>query len=423
MREPDGTGRSLAPENTGDFRAYARDWVRQNLTRADPGAQRMVSLETDDELRDLVARHRQIQARLYGAGLAGIRYPREYGGQGLTEDHQRAFIEETAGYEVPVQLSVTLGILGPTLLDFGTEQQKQTHIRGMLRGDEIWVQLLSEPSSGSDMAGVLTRAQRDGDVYMVNGSKIWTTGAHVADYGMLLARTDPELPKHSGLSMIITPLSSPGVTIAPIRLATGASDFCQEFLDDVMLPVANLIGKENGGWAVASRLLFHERNMVGGIGLSDTRTHAAPEEGAEYDMVATARRLGASDDPLARQLIGESVMLERLAPLAAERMSEALRAGILPGPGASLLKLLGAVTSYRQAEIGMQIAGQAAAVWPAGEAGEAGLAWLGARAATVAGGTNEMQLNQISERVLGLPRDLSPDRDLPFSQQRHNAPR
>jgi len=283
MRQPDGSDRPFAPENTGDFRAYVRDWVRQNLTRADPGADRM-GLGTDEELLECVARHRKIQARLYGAGLAGIRYPREYGGQGLTEAHQQAFIEETAGYEVPVQLSVTLSILGPTLLDFGTERQKQTHIRGMLRGDEIWVQLLSEPSSGSDMAGALTRAQRDGDVYVVNGSKIWTTGAHVADYGMLLARTDPDLPKHSGLSMIITPLSAPGITISPIRLATGASDFCQEFFDDVLLPVDNLIGKENDGWAVASRLLFHERNMVGGIGLSDTRTHAPPEEGAEYEL-------------------------------------------------------------------------------------------------------------------------------------------
>jgi alkylation response protein AidB-like acyl-CoA dehydrogenase len=418
----------IAPSDLDEFRTYVRDWAKAVLEVKQETNPRLGGSSSDEELRERVAAHRAIQAQLFTAGLAGIRYPREYGGQGLSAEHQAVFIEETSPYQMPTQLSVTLGILGPTILDYGTEEQKQRYLRGMLTGQGIWVQLLSEPGGGSDMAGARTRAVRAGAGYIVNGSKIWTTGAHVADYGLLLARTDTEATKHHGLSMIVTPLPTPGVTISPIRLATGASEFCQEFFDDVRLPAENLLGAENDGWAVASRLLYHERQMVGGIGFSDTRSHSAPPAGEDYEVVSQAREAGMLDDAATRQLIGEWLTLETLYPLAAQRISAQLELGLLPGAGASLLKFLGGEVPYRETDLSVRIAGQAAALWPASGQGAAahqadppGLAFLVARSSTIAGGTTEMQLNQISERVLGLPREPTPDRDVPFSQIRHGS--
>jgi alkylation response protein AidB-like acyl-CoA dehydrogenase len=423
-----GLDPGTAPTGLEEFRAYVRRWASANLegrSEAPPG----LGSTSDDELRSRVAAHRVLQAQLFQAGLAGIRYPKEYGGQGLSVEHQSIFIEETGSYQMPTQLSVTLGILGPTILDYGTEEQKRRYIPAILSGESIWVQLLSEPSGGSDMAGSRTRAVRDGDTYVINGSKIWTTGAHVADYGLLLARTNPSATKHRGLSMIVTPLDAPGVTISPIQLATGASDFCQEFLDDVSLPVDHLLGSENEGWAVSSRLLYHERQMVGGIGLSDTRTHAVPQAGESYEIITRARQSGTMGDPATRQLIGEWLTLELLYPLAAQRISTQLQLGLIPPAGAALLKLLGGEIPYREADLSMRVAGQSAAVWSAsggegeedGQLDPAGLMWLVARTSTIAGGTNEMQLNQISERVLGLPREATPDKDVPFSQIRQDG--
>jgi alkylation response protein AidB-like acyl-CoA dehydrogenase len=422
------SGPGTAPTDLDEFRAYVRSWAKANLEERSE-APLSLGGTSDDELRARVAAHRAIQAQLFAAGLAGIRYPAEYGGQGLSAAHQAAFIEETGQYQMPTQLSVTLGILGPTVLDYGTEEQKRRYIPGMLSGQGIWVQLLSEPGGGSDMAGARTRAVRDGETYMVNGSKIWTTGAHVADYGLLLARTNPGATKHRGLSMIVTPLDTPGVTIAPIQLATGSSDFCQEFFDDVRLPAANLLGPENEGWSVASRLLYHERQVVGGIGLSDTRTHATPQAGESYEVIAQARQSGMLGDAATRQMIGEWLTLELLYPLAAQRISAQLQLGLLPPPGAALLKLLGGEIPYRQADLSMRVAGLSAGVWSAPEGGPdgprqpdpAGLAWLVARTSTIAGGTTEMQLNQISERVLGLPREATPDKDVPFAQIRQSG--
>jgi alkylation response protein AidB-like acyl-CoA dehydrogenase len=416
-----------APADLAEFRTYVRNWAKANLEERSEAPPSMGGT-SDDDLSARVAAHRAIQARLFEAGLAGIRYPKEYGGQGLSAEHQAVYIEETGPYQMPTQLSVTLGILGPTVLDYGTEEQKRRYIPAMLTGQGIWVQLLSEPGGGSDMAGARTRAVRDGGMYVVNGSKIWTTGAHVADYGLLLARTDPAAAKHRGLSMIVTPLDAPGVTISPIRLATGASDFCQEFLDDVHLPADNLLGGENEGWSVASRLLYHERQMVGGIGLSDTRTHPVLQAGESYEIITQAREAGMLGDAATRQLIGEWLTLELLYPLAAQRISAQLQLGLLPAPGAALLKLLGGEVPYRQAGLSVRVAGQSAAVWSAADGAQngprpdpPGLMWLVARTSTIAGGTNEMQLNQISERVLGLPREATPDKDVPFAQIRQGS--
>lgn len=403
-------------ESVDTFRSRVRGWLPGHLPKVGEHSRREESIET------LTARHRELQRRLWEVNLAGIRYPREYGGLGLTAKHQDAFFAEAAGYELPLAFAVTHGIVLPTIMDFGTAEQCATHVRAALRGDELATQLLSEPSGGSDMAGALTRAMRDGDEFVVNGAKIWSSSAHLCEYGLLLARTDPQVPKHRGLSMLIVALDSPGVTVNPIRLGNGTSEFCEEFFDDVRVPADNLVGQLNDGWAVASRMLFHERTMLGDNGMNDSRLAPVGGTGDVVDpLVALAQRLGVASDPLARQALGEALMMTHLKRPAVEHLSDGLRSGRLPGTGASLLKLLGSKTGYRRLELGMQIAGERGVVWDHSEPDPIGVQWLHARAYTLAGGTTEMQLNQIAERVLGLPRDPSPNfRDVPFAELPHN---
>jgi alkylation response protein AidB-like acyl-CoA dehydrogenase len=398
------------------FRARARTWLAANMQRG--VAQRHA---VDDQTWS--TQQRALQARVHAGGFAGISYPIEYGGLGLSRAHQRAFKEEAVGYVMPSQFSVTHGILGPTLLDFGTEEQKTQHIPAMLRGEEMWVQFLSEPSGGSDLAGLITRATRDGDTYILNGAKIWTTSAHFSDYAMALCRTDWDVPKHRGLSMFLVPIRHPGITVRPIALADRSTDFCQEFIDDAVLPATNLIGTENDGWTVASRLLYHERNMTGGDSYDDTPRDSGDAGVVADQLVALAKEVGNSNDPLIRQKLGEAMVLEKLKPYTIARVSAAMQSGRMPGPGASLLKLMAALTNFRREEIAFEIAGPQAAAWTPGDgAGHAAVDFLRARVSTVAGGSNEMQRNQISERVLGLPREASPDKDVPFNQVRRNAP-
>lgn len=404
-------------ESVEAFRARARAWLAENMPRRD--ADDASAEPADDEAR--VSRARELQRRLFDGGFAGIRYPKEYGGQGLTVEHQRAFLQEAAGYVLPQLFSVTHGILGPTLLDFGTEEQKQRHIPAMLRGEELWVQFLSEPSGGSDMAGVLTRATRDGDTYIVSGAKTWSTGAHISDYAMVLCRTDWDAPKHRGLSMLLMPIHIEGVTVRRIKLADGSAEFCEEFIDEVVLPAANIIGRQNDGWTVASRLLFHERNMVGGNSYND-HLPVGKEAADEDPLITLARSVGRTADPTVRQLLGEAIVLSHLSGPTADRVNAGMRTGRIPGPGASLLKLLSSLSEYRREEIALEIAGERAAIGAADdEVMRIGVDWLTARSSTVAGGTNEMQRNQISERVLGLPREASPDKGIPFRQVQQNA--
>ncbi len=244
-------------ETPEQFRARARAFVQANLERYDPDNPRQL----DEE------QAKQLQSRIFDAGFAGIAVPTDYGGAGLTLEHQKVWAEEVDGYVVPAALCVSIGMLGITLLDHGSETLKARHIPRILRGDEVWIQLLSEPSGGSDMAAVMTRATRDGDIWIINGAKIWSTGAGSADYGMCLARTNWDAPKHKGLSMFAVPLKDPSVTIEPIVGSEGGpAHFFQEYFDDVALPVDHLIGQENEGWSVAHGLLFHERNATAGVG-------------------------------------------------------------------------------------------------------------------------------------------------------------
>ncbi len=315
----------VRPPVASDLRSF-RDHVRHSLPKALP---RLRDQSFGEPFAERAARHRSLQRNLWDVGLAGILYPRQFGGLGLAREHQAAFLEEATDFELPEALSVTLGIVIPTLLDHGNSEQVSRHVPAALRGEEMWVQLLSEPSGGSDMAAALTHAVRDGDSFAISGTKIWTTFGDIADYGLLLARTNPDAPKHRGLSVFIVPLRAEGIVIEPIRLANGVSDFCEESFDQVLVSTKNLVGELNQGWGIASRLLFHERNMVGGGGMNDsrssTRAHVHPES-----IIGIARRLGTNSDPVVRQIIGEALALEGIKPYAIDEINAGLQSGEIP---------------------------------------------------------------------------------------------
>ncbi len=414
---------SDAPVDAEELDAYrlrARSWLAENLPPLPEGVDNW-QLNHDDEM---AVRARALQRLLFDGGYAGICYPVEYGGQGLTRAHQRAFTQESMGYQMPTTFNVpTLTILAPTILDFGTEEQKLRHIPAILSGQELWVQFLSEPSGGSDLAGLVTTATRDGDVFALNGSKIWSSGAFRADYALCLARTDSSVPKHQGLTMFILKIHQPGIEVQRITMVNGTAEFCQEYFDAVLVPVADALGGVNDGWTVASRLLYHERDAVGGGSpySSGLGTGNASMGGQRSDLEDLARSTGQTADPVVRQLLAEARVNERVQSQLTERVAQGIRTGAMPAPAGSLARLYAAVNSERRYDIGLEIAGQAGGAWVQGDpAGAASVAWLSRQSNSLGGGSNEMQRNIISERVLGMPREFAADRDQPFDQVRHN---
>ncbi len=401
---------------TRELRAYrfqAREWLAANMPRIEEHRED----EDDDPTPERVAEIKALQRTLYDAGYAGFTFPIEYGGQGLTLDHERVFLEEAAGYDLPNGFfGVSINILGATLAAFGSEEQKAAHIRNILTGRERWLQFLSEPSGGSDLAGLLTRATRDGDSYIVSGQKIWSTGAHLSDFAMCPVRTRWDVPKHKGISILIMDLSSPGIEIRQIKQINGAAEFCEEFFTDVVVPAKNLVGEENEGWRVARGLLEIEHAWVGrsGGGASGGQGIAS--------LVALAQSKGLREDDGVRRQIVDLYVAASAQRLVARRVSNGIASGKLaPGYG-SLLKLGGAIVGQRQAELGLSLAAGAGVAWEPDAGGWAAWsqAYLSSRRQSIAGGSNEIQRNNVSERALGLPREPSFDRDVPFNQVPHN---
>jgi alkylation response protein AidB-like acyl-CoA dehydrogenase len=406
----------LAVEDVDTFRLRARTWLAHNMPRL-PGDNPFPEMPIDDD----GIRGRQLQRKLFDGGFAGLVYPREYGGQGLTRAHQQAFNEESARYEMPITFNVpTLTIIAPTLLEFGTEEQKQRHLPAILRGEELWVQFLSEPSGGSDLAGLLTRATRDGDVWILNGSKIWSSGAYRCDYALCLARTDWEVPKHRGLTMFIVKIHQPGITVQQIKMVNGINEFCQEFFDDVAIPADNVLGEVNDGWTVASRLLFHERDAVGGG--SPYFSGFNRRRGPQRDMVELATETGQAGDPRVRQLVAEAHVNDVVQQQLIERVTTGLRTGQFPGPSGALLRLYAGMNGVRRADIGFEIAAAEAIAWTEDKSvvGQYGQQFVMRQASCLGGGSTEMQRNIISERLLGMPREYAADREKPFSEVRQN---
>ncbi len=418
MTTPDG-------ESVDRFRQRARSWIRANLAPAESGyLQGMLrNNRTDEEELAAVARDREVQRLLFDAGLAGICFPTAYGGRGLTPAHQMALNQELVGFEYPTRIqSPTISPCAAVLLDFGTEEQKLRHLPAILRGEELWMQFLSEPSGGSDVAGALTTAVADGDEWVVNGSKVWTTGAWWSDWGLCLARTNWDVPKHRGLSVFMLPIHQPGIEVHRIEMLNGSKEFCQEFMTDVIVPDGDRVGDVDDGWTVGVRWMFHERMLHNSPYVTMPTSEAHSGIGAE-SVLKIARSGDRLADPRVRELVGEARMLEVVADQLQRRLAEGLNSGAIADQSAAIGRLFSGVVSARTTTIGFEIAGADGAAWADedGDLVDCGTDFLMRQVSCIGGGTTEMARNVISERVLGMPRERTLDRDVAFRDVPRNV--
>jgi alkylation response protein AidB-like acyl-CoA dehydrogenase len=406
-------GESVAGDREA-YRVRARGWLADNLDpREAPTRVHSIEYYTPD----VMAANRALQRKLFAGGFAGISWPTAYGGQGLPPAFESAFLEEAAAYVMPdfgVLTATTFHICVPTMLAHASPEFLQRFVPQVLAGDALVCQFFSEPSSGSDLAGIRTRATRDGEQWVLNGQKVWSTFAHLADFGMCLARTDWEAPKHRGLTWFAVPCTSRGLTIRPIKQINETAEFCEEFFDDVVVPDGNVIGGVDDGWTVTQTMLVLER----GAGRPSDGTSPSRPGPLAPDLVRLAQESGRVDDPVVRQKLARAHTIDYLGKVLASRIGEMGRYGQL-GPGmAAYGKLFRGTYQPVRARIGMEIGGDTAITWDVTDlhGPEASTAYLNGRAASIAGGTNEMQRNAIAERVLGLPREPSFDTNKPFSQ-------
>jgi len=406
----------MSAESVADFASRARVWLADNMPAIDPDSP--PAAPRDDERS--WERARELQKQLYQGGFAGICFPRECGGLGLDYAYQKAFDEEAVNYEMPLILNTpTFTICCATLLDTGTEHQKKQHIAAALRGDEVLVQLLSEPSGGSDLAGVITRAERQGDGWVINGAKTWSTSAFAADYGLCLARTKWDVPKHEGLTMFLVPITHPGITLRRITMLSGSTEFCEEFLDGVDVGDDAVIGEVNGGWAVASRQLYHERRAVGQG--SEFASGSGSEGGTNnpVDYVGLAEKTGQAGNERVQEMAGRVLAHRVVAEQLIDHVYRNVRDGILPPAAGTLIRLFHSETVTLDTDTAMAIAGSAGVVGENGGGLQTGLRYLSRQNVAIGGGTTEMARNVIGERVLGFPREYAADRGVPFNQVRH----
>ncbi len=409
---------NVEQEDVETFRQRARSFIRNNLQpiSSDALVFPLRNVRNDDEELTAVAREREVQRMLFDAGLAGICFPRKYGGQELTPAHQRALNEEFDGYEYPSRLQApTLSPCAAVLLDFGSEEQKLRHIPAILNGEEIWMQFLSEPSGGSDVAGAQMSAIRDGDEWVLNGSKIWTTGAWWSDWGLCLTRTNWDVPKHRGLSVFILPIHQPGLEVHRIEMLNGSKEFCQEFLTDVRVPDSDRIGGVDDGWTVGTRWMFHERMLTNSPLVTMPTGAGRTSVGATF-VHAVAQEAGRASEPHIRDYIGETLMLDIVERELQRRIGDGLATGTMADQAAAVGRLFSGVAATRIRTIAFEIAGGAGAAWTDddGELAFSGSDFLMRQVSCIGGGTTEMARNVISERVLGMPRERTLDKDIPY---------
>jgi alkylation response protein AidB-like acyl-CoA dehydrogenase len=366
------------------FRSELRDWLSRTLP----------TLSSPPSREDWPARVRydtDWQHRLFEAGYAGMSWPTAYGGRDASPGEQLIFLEETTRAEAPYVGVNFVGNLhaGPTLIAEGTEDQKHAHLPHILRGEEVWCQCFSEPGAGSDLAGLRTRAVRDGDHYVVSGQKIWCSFGHVGEFGELLVRTDPDVPKHRGISWLILPMDLPGIDVRPIETLLGSSEFCEVFFDEVRVPVANRVGAENDGWRVTNVTLSFERGTAFVSEMVDARRLAE-----ELRPLVT--------DPAERRELGHVLaQLDALWALTMRNVTQASRG--TPGPGALVFKLAYSEARDRLGELTMQVLGRAGLDVSDYRVEER----LRTLSLPIAAGTSQIQKNIIGERLLGLPREKS----------------
>jgi len=362
-----------------------------------------------------IDRGRAYRAALADAGLVGITLRTAVGGQGLSADHEAAFTRASAESSPPEDtiFTIGLGMCVPTIAEYASEQMQRRFIPPALRGEEIWCQLYSEPGAGSDLAGLTTRAVRDGDEWIVSGQKVWTSGAQHSDLAILIARTDPDLPKHRGITMFVIDMRHPGVTVRPLVQMTGVAEFNEVFIDEARIPADWVVGDVNGGWALAVALLAHERTSLGrGTKTADDGQSKAGRSPLPFDgLVRRARAFGVIDEPTIRQELAKIYTGEQLIPIGTQR-------GLHPSIG----KLWRTIQGFRAAQLAHTIGGPVASAWGGDDADADYWAYhvLNCRGMPLGGGTDEIQKNTLGERVLGLPREPGPDRNTPFRDLAHN---
>jgi acyl-CoA dehydrogenase len=396
-----------------DFRSEARRFLEANAPRKGEetgawgqGSDRVGLLDEktkEEEQREIDA-GKAWRAQLFDAGFAWIAGPERYGGRGLSPAHERAFGEVAAEFRTPSEapFGIGLGMVAPTILAHAIEDVKQQYLRPLWRSDIVGCQLFSEPIAGSDLAGIQTRAERDGDEWVVNGQKVWTSGAHYSDIGEIITRTSPDKPKHKGLTMFLVDMHAPGVEVRPLRQMTGGASFNEVFFTDVRIPDTHRLGDVDEGWTVALTTLMNERASIGGGGIGAGATGTSR-------LIETARRLGAADDPLIRQRLADLFVRNNVARYNNLRAMAKIKAGGLPGPEMSIGKLSLTQNMSRTASLIADILGPRLVA----DAGEWGTyAWaefvLGVPGLRIAGGTDEVMRNIVGERVLGLPKEPAP---------------
>ncbi len=356
----------------------------------------------EEELAELAAARAWSQKR-FDAGFGWLSGPVQYGGHGLTRDHQRLYDNLEARYETPPMTGygIGLGMVAPTILAHATDEVKDLYLRSLWRGDIVACQLFSEPGAGSDLAGLQTKAVRDGDEWIVTGQKVWTSGAHLSDIGEIICRSDPDAPKHKGLTGFVVDMHAPGVEIRPLRQMTGGASFNEVFFTEVRIPDSHRLGDVNGGWTVALTTLMNERAAIGGGSMSSGNGNLSTPR-----LIELVRHHGRSSDPLVRQQLADIFIHGRVASYTNLRAMAKIASGQLPGPEMSIAKLSLTMNMRRMTDLLSSVLGPKL-IADSGEWGT--FAWsqflLGLPGMRIAGGTDEVLHNIIGERVLGLPKE------------------
>jgi alkylation response protein AidB-like acyl-CoA dehydrogenase len=370
------------------FREELRTWLDANTPEP---------FEGDHETKEFFEHLRAWQRKLAEGGWLGITWPKEYGGRGLRPVEQAIFLQEMARADAPPVLgALGLALIGPTIALLGTDEQKQRYLQKMLLGEEIWAQGFSEPNAGSDLGSLGTRAVRDGDDFIVNGQKTWTSYAHVSDFIILLVRTDSEAHKYKGITCLLVDMKSEGVSIRPLRMMSGDSAFNEVFFSDVRVPVSQVLGEINDGWSVAITALMHERANLGGGGVVQMARF--------FDgVVEAARHRNAVDDHVVRQKVAQAFTGLEVYRITAARVLSKVGEGEMPGPEGSILKLLWSNLNQEMGQSAVEILGPYGQLTE-GDPGLMSYAYLRSRGNSIEAGTSEILRNTVAYRVLGLPK-------------------
>ncbi len=387
------------------FRRRVRDWFDEHATpRDDSDLWEIPGYVDEATAAEHFERGRRWQRLLYEHGWAGIAWPAEYGGGGGESWMARIVAEVAADYrENSGFIASTIAMLGPTLLRHGTEEHKRHFLPRLLSAEYTFCQLFSEPGAGSDLAGLATRAVRDGDDFVVDGQKVWNSAAQFCDWGFLLVRTNPDVPKHRGITFLLVDMSTPGIEVRPLVQMTGSAHFNEVFLTGVRVPVANVVGDVDGGWAPARTVMANESAFIGRGGRPTSAR-----------LVELARLHGRDDDPGVRAALADLITRERLQTLMGGRIQDAVRRGQPPPIDGALIKLYAAESKRRAGDLAVAIMGAAATAGDEPPARWARAELYGRYAISIGGGTDEVQRNNLAERALGLPREPRVDRDLPW---------